>query len=196
MKVEREQVYETYNHRLLWVAATKNLEEAESQRPDAKYFALSAMYLYFAAFEGYLNWLGDRIAPDIWKTERTFFSCPPHKGTVGKLRYLHQMLYDADLDFSQGSPQTVQELEALRNRIAHPKTEAGKRIVKHLSHHFPPPYASNLEKTVSPLKARQAKAHLESLAECLHQKARLKHGDCIVELKPFNGPSSFSISDF
>lgn len=64
MKKERNQYFETYNHVILWNTAKLNLESAcESEKSKMEY-SLAAMLLFFFAFEGYLNWLGSRLAQE------------------------------------------------------------------------------------------------------------------------------------
>jgi hypothetical protein len=90
MKKERKQSFETYNHRILWGAAEKNLGLAVPSNENAKYFALGAMFLFFSAFEGYLNWLGTRIAPEVWEDERQFFFALSLSGNSRKVPILEQ----------------------------------------------------------------------------------------------------------
>ena len=130
MKIERQQAFETYNHGILWRATQINLQLATSPNKDAKFFALGSMLLSVLAFEGYLNWLGSRIAPKVWKDERQFFSKKPFRGTLGKYRYLAELLHLPAPDPSQDAFQTAKRLLKLRDRIVHPKTEAGNRSVK------------------------------------------------------------------
>ena len=53
MKKEREQKYEIFNHRILWITAQRNLASSRDSEDDALYFALSAMLMMYFAFEGY-----------------------------------------------------------------------------------------------------------------------------------------------
>lgn len=112
------------------MAAEKNLLQATPSNTDAKFFELGAMFLFFAAFEGYLNWLGTRIAPEVWKDERHFFRAAPFQGTLGKYRFLAKILHISDPDSSQGPFQTANDLLDLRNMVAHPKAEAGEKPAK------------------------------------------------------------------
>lgn len=187
MKKERKQTFEAYNHRVLWGAAERNLQQTTSSTKDAKFFSLGAMFLFFAAFEGYLNWLGARIAPDVWQDERQFFSRSPFQGTLGKYLFLAKILQLSNPDPSKGSFRTAKNLLKLRNMVAHPKAEAGERLVKFKEGYPPPPYQSELEKKVSPEAARRARKHLKELAEELHREAKQVYSSKIHESNAF-GP--------
>ena len=185
MKKERKQTFETYNHRILWGAAERNLRQATPSNRDAKFFSLGAMFLFSAAFEGYLNWLGTRIAPEVWEDERQFFSRSPFLGTLGKYRFLAKILHLPNPDPSQGPFRTAKNLFKLRNMVAHPKVEAGERLVKSKDGYFPPHYQSELEKKVSPKAASRAKDHLKELAEGLHREAKQAYSSNIHESNAF-----------
>lgn len=188
MKKEREQSFITYNHRILWQAGEKNLQLVTSSSGDA-------MFLFFVAFEGYLNWLGSRIAPEVWEEERQFFSCSPFQGTLGKYRFLAKLLCLPNPDPSQGPYQTAKDLLKLRDMVAHPKAEAGERVVKFKEEYFPPYYQSELEKKVSPDAAIRAKDHLEKLAEGLHRKAKQVYSSNIHESKAFGRTLGTELTD-
>lgn len=195
MKKIRQQKFETYNHRILWGAANRNLQLATSSNEDAKYFSLGAMFLFFSAFEGYLNWLGTRIAQEVWEDERQFFSRTPYLGTLGKYQLLAKILCLPDPDSSQRPFQTAIDLLKLRNMVAHPKPEAGKRLVKFKNGNFPPSYHSELEKKVSPDAANRARDDLKKLAEALHCKAKRAYSGNVHESAAFGPMLGVEITD-
>ncbi len=195
MKIERQRTFETYNHRILWGAAERNLRLATSSNEDGKFFALGAMFLFFAAFEGYLNWLGTRITPEVWKDERQFFSRVPFQGTLGKYQFLAKHLRLPTPDPSEGPFQTAKELLKLRDMVAHPKTEEGEKPVKFTEEHFPPLYQSELEKRVSPDAASRAKDHLKTLAEDLHREAKQAYSSNVKETSAFGPLLGIEITD-
>lgn len=177
------------------MAAEKNLLHATSSNKEAKFFALSAMFLFFAAFEGYLNWLGSRVAPEVWKDERQFFSRSPFQGTLGKYRFLATIIHISNPDPSQGPFQTANDLLELRNMVAHPKTEAGEKQVKFAEGYFPPLHESELGKKVSPEKALRAKNHLKELADELHREAKLAYPSNVHESDAFGSFLGATITD-
>lgn len=192
----QQQKFEIYNHRILWAAAERNVALAnDPNNQDAKFFALGSMFLFFAAFEGYLNWLGTRIAPEVWKEEREFFSRSPFKGTLGKYRFLATILRLPDPDPSQGPFQTATDLLKLRDMVAHPKSEAGERSVKCRKGDFPQHYQSELEKKVSADAATRARDHLKELADALHCEANEAYSGNIHESEAFGVILGTEITD-
>ena len=79
--------------------------------------------------------------------------------------------------------------------VAHPKAEAGERLVKFTEGHFPPRYQSELEKKVSPDAASRAKNHLEKLAEELHREAEQIYSSNVHELSAFGLLTGTEITD-
>ena len=187
MKKIRKQTFEKYNYRILWGAAERNLRLAVPSNKDAKFFSLGAMFLFFAAFEGYLNWLGTRIVPEVWEDEKQFFSRTPYQGTLGKYRFLAKILHLPDPDPGQGAFQTAKDLLVLRDMVAHPKPEACEKQVKFKEGYFPPHYQSELGKKVSPGAANRARDHLKELAEALHSEAKQVYSANVHEAEAF-GP--------
>lgn len=195
MKKKRKQAFETYNHRILWGAAERNLRLSTPSNNDAKFFSLSAMFLFFVAFEGYLNWLGTRIAAEVWKDERQFFSRAPYQGTLGKYRFLAKILQLPDPNPGQGAFKTATDLRNLRDMVAHSKPEAGERQVKVKEGYFPKSYQSELEKKISPTAARRAENDLKKLAEELHCRAREAYSANVHESKAFGPILGTEITD-
>jgi len=149
------------------------------------FHALGAMLLYFFAFEGYLNWLGNRVAPEVWQEEREFFSRPPYQGGLGKYRFLAKVVRLPAPDASQGPFQTAKDLLKLRDMAVHPKAEAGDRLVKFADGHFPMDYRGRLAEKVSPKKAGRARDHLAELAEDLHREAKASYPELVWEDEAF-----------
>lgn len=56
--------YESYAHRLLWDSSQRHLSIAEEHPEDSWMLHLSAGLLAAAAFEAYLNYLGEEILPN------------------------------------------------------------------------------------------------------------------------------------
>ena len=167
MKKEREQKYEIYNHRILWITAHKNLALSRASEDDALFFALSAMLMMYFAFEGYLNWLGNLIAPEVWHNEKEFFNRPPYQATLGKYLYLSKILVLQAPNKSEGLFQTAKELQQLRDKVVHPRSESGKRSVKFAEGKFPRNYQSWLSTKVSAKKRDRAEKDIEALGNMI-----------------------------
>lgn len=194
MKKELLEKYEVYNHRILWSTACKNLKLALEVPGDQMFFSLASMLLFYFAFEGYLNWIGDLIVPEVWKKERDFFSREPYQGTLGKYLFLCRMLGLPLPEASQGAFQRVKELQQLRDMAVHPRAERGRRAVKLAEGYFPPIYRRRLEEKVSLRKAEHAKKDLNSLCDELHKAARQHYPDIVTETEPFSGAFGFQIA--
>ncbi|HET8761246.1 MAG TPA: hypothetical protein VFN94_09265, partial [Nitrospiria bacterium] len=72
---------EIFNHRLLWHTA-ESLAERGRENEEGSYhaFLASVLFAYFA-MEALLNFLGSRLAPEVWAKEKEFFSTKPYRGT-------------------------------------------------------------------------------------------------------------------
>jgi len=195
MKKEREQKYEAYNHRILWATAQKNLAKSRESENDALYFALSAMLMMYFSFEGYLNWLGNSIAPEVWEMEREFFNKPPYQGTLGKYLFLSKVLVLESPDKSKPPFQTVKDLQQLRDRAVHPRAERGTKNVKYSEGKFPQHHRSWLSTKVSAKKRDDAEKNIQQLVIELHQAAKVHYPDIVDTSEPFGGMLGFSITD-
>jgi len=197
MKKQRQQRFEAYNHRVLWRIGLRILDSAISSEdgPVQLQYSLGAILLLFFAFEGYMNWLGDRISPEVWEYEKDFFSRGPYQGPLGKYCFLAKILGLPRPDTSRGRFQTAKAVLNLRDMAVHPKTEAGKRQVKYAEGHFAPQYMSKLSQRVSLKKATCAKEHLGILAESLHERARVAYPEEIHEKQAFGSMLGVDITD-
>ncbi len=195
MKKEREQKYETYNHRILWATAQKNLAQSRASENDALYFALSALLMMYFSFEGYLNWLGHLIAPEVWEIEKDFFNKPPYRGTLGKYLFLSKVLVLESPDKSKGPFQTVKELQQLRDKAVHPRVERGTKNVKYSEGKVPPRHRSWLSTKVSDQKRDIAEKNIQQLVNELHQAAKVHYPDIVDTSEPFVGILGFAITD-
>lgn len=196
MKNERKQTFEIYNHRILWITAQKNLSLSRTPDNNALFYSLAAMLMMFFAFEGYLNWLGHLISPEIWDEEREFFNRPPYQGTLGKYLFLAKILVLPTPDQSKGPFKTVKELQILRDKAVHPRRESGTRNVKFTEGHFPPNYKSWLSEKVSSQKKDRAEKDIQALANELHQAAKVHYSNIITDSEPFTGILGSEITDY
>lgn len=196
MKKEREQKYEVYNHRILWATAQKNLAKSRESEDDALYFALSSMLMMYFSFEGYLNWLGHLIAPEVWEMERDFFKKPPYQGTLGKYLFLSKVLVLESPDKSKAPFQTVKDLQQLRDRAVHTRVETGNKEVRYSEGKFPPNHRSWLSTKVTTKKRDNAENDIQQLVSELHQAAKVHYPDIVLTSEPFGEMLGFSITDY
>jgi len=110
--------------RSLWVAAKRLHIDAEADSPPNTWRLVGATICAASAMEGFLNDLGSRIAPAEFADERTYFSGPKHRGTLGKLKFLAERVGLA-LDWGRRPLQSLRELDGIRNSLVHPRTVYG-----------------------------------------------------------------------
>ena len=158
-------------HRFMWAIVEEQAELANTLEHDWSNPALVAMVFAFHAMEAYLNYVGLRLAPDIWQNEREHFRA---SGFKGKLR---EVMERAGLNWEPGKRplQTVLGLEKLRNAIAHGKPEKRAGTVTHSSDAAPPYPAFSLRTMFTP-KAKMPKAvhDVEQLANEIQKAAKPK----------------------
>jgi hypothetical protein len=73
---------EEYLHKDTWRVVKRQFDRPEDSRKGALYDDLVAMVFSFHTLEGYLNFVGDKISPQLWKNEREEFK---KTGILGKL---------------------------------------------------------------------------------------------------------------
>ena len=109
---------EEYLHKVVWRVVQRQIDYAERNPKGALYDDLAAMVFAFQALEGYLNFAGEKIAPDLWRDEKSQFS---NDGIAGKLAAICECCGLAPPDYGRRPYRTVRELKKLRNTVAHPR---------------------------------------------------------------------------
>jgi len=113
----------SFLHRVLWRVVQMQGEIAkERQGRGAFYNYLVSMVFALHTVEAYLNFIGELLAPAIWKDERNYFRKEPYRGFEGKLRKVLELV-SIPWAVADRPLKTVLELKELRDLIAHPKTE-------------------------------------------------------------------------
>lgn len=161
----------------------------------AKHFSLSIITMSFFAFEGYMNWLGELLLPEVWQSEREFFRRKPYFGTLGKCKLIARTLHIEDFDESTHPLNAVVGLQSVRDQIVHPKSERGERNVEHDYPEPPPNYTGRLADLVTPALARQAMIDLESIANRIHSECRRHFPNHFPSSKPFSGLIGYETTD-
>jgi len=168
-----QQKYGVLNHRILWNCAQNNLILGQKRGNNASYFNLTAMTMAYFAFEGYLNYLGELIAPEVWKEERQFFSRKPYNGTIGKYLFLMKITVQFEPSSNRRPFLTVKKLVELRHFVAHSRPETGQRTARvSKKTGFPTQYQNKLSKMVSRTKANHAMQDVENVLKTLHEGAK------------------------
>jgi hypothetical protein len=122
---------EHYTHRSLWSAAEILRQRGRPDQDAFGIFVMASMLFVYLSFEAYLNDLGIRVSPKMWKDEKAAFGRGQYRGTLGKAEYLAGELR---LPLSRGSRpfQTVVELDHRRDMVVHGHTEILDREVQYL----------------------------------------------------------------
>jgi hypothetical protein len=159
---------EVFTHRVLWSTCQRHMQVARSEEKGSWYFYLTAMLMGFMTFEAYVNFLGTKLEPELWKEERTAFNTRPYKGTNGKLLKLCELHEVPFPDKGRRPFQTVCRLNELRDIVAHGKPDEFEFTVRHPPEMNPATIKYSLDDYVSAMKAEQAVADLKLLIESLH----------------------------
>jgi hypothetical protein len=119
---------EIFSHRLLWHTA-QSLHKRASKEPSGSYHGyLAAVMFTFFASEAFLNFLGEKVAPDEWSQERDVFSKDPYRGTYGKLRLLCERL---KLKPGSNRPwSSLEELAEARFAVVHARPDRVDQVFK------------------------------------------------------------------
>ncbi len=166
---------EEYVHKAVWQVVKRQLAHAEANPKKALLDDLVAMVFTSHALEGYANFLGQKVAPDLWKDERERFK---ETGLFGKLAALHERCGLEALKEGRRPHSTIQELKRLRNGIAHPKTRATVSRKEYAEGKEPPmPPMSYLEEVVSHERAIRAMQDVKEVVGRLHAAAVVRFPD-------------------
>jgi hypothetical protein len=136
-------------HRECWEVVLEHQALANSRDRGWYRPSLVAMMFAFHAVEAYLNFVGELLAPDIWKNEREYFKKMPYRGFHGKLRKVAELV-GLTADESARPLKTVLELKTLRDLIAHGRSEAFEGAIAHGRDEESPYPVSTLRSKVLP----------------------------------------------
>lgn len=180
----------TFSYEILWRAALTALDMAEVKDPRIRpdHLSIHCILSGFLAFEGFINFVGDEIAPETWKTEKEFFSRSKFKGIVGKVEYLFSLFPNVELKKGEEPYQTFSRVKETRDNLAH------NRVI-HYAEVTPDGDCSLLTKWEdfdTPEKVRPALQRLKELAELIRIEAvkLLKEDYALSHLhhEAFEGP--------
>ena len=174
-----------YLHRTVWRVVIRQIEYAEANPTGALYDYLVAMVFALHSIEGYINFLGERVAPELWEDERATF-----KGAslTEKLKVVCERCGIGAPPKGKRPYSTVLELKGLRDKIVHPKTQTIKRSIGFDADHPPPLFAESLLATlVSPQKALRARDDVKRIVHELHNAAVAKFPNLGLGDDPLEG---------
>jgi len=189
-----EKTGESFPHRTLWRCATIQLERAKSVQKGRFYFDLSAILMAYLAYEAYINFVGDRLDPETWKNEKTFFSQPEYYGIEGKLKRIRELCSNFAIDSSRRPYQTVIELGRFRSSVVHAKIHRYQKSVEHHVDHEPDWWPESAFSSLSAQKVQRAIDDTESFIEYLHSQIKPFISDVWFGDKALQGPTGYATS--
>lgn len=183
---------ERFLHRELWRVVERQLEHAASNPQGAFYDDLVAMVFALHTLEAYLNFSGERLAPDIWKDERNYFRNEPYRGFQGKLKKVMELAGMPISDTTGRPNSTIELLKRLRDLIAHAKPEKINQIIEHPVDEEPDFHTTTLGMLITNDNVIIAKEDIEQFIELLHEYAKRKTTDIWFQGKALSGPLQYN----
>lgn len=181
---------ENFNHRLLWFIVKRQLEHGVSKPAGANHDDLVAMVFALHSMEAYLNFIGERLAPDVWAKEREYFSKAPYRGFSGKMKKVLELVQLEEPSRDSRPYSTIWLLKNLRDQIAHPKTERYAFSASHAPDDIGAFYVAPFQGLVTRENAQKAYEDVEAFADSIHNLAKTRLRDVIVGDQAFRGPLS------
>ena len=170
-KVRTQIEGERFLHKDLWRVVERQLEHAVGTPRGAFYDDLVAMVFALLALEAYLNFVGERVAPQIWADERNFFRKEPYRGFDGKLRKILELVGITEPPRDARPYSTVWVLKDLRDLIAHAKPMKFDSVVEHGVDEEPSIFHSPLRDVITHENAERAKEDIKTFIETIHTAA-------------------------
>lgn len=184
---------ESLIHRQLWRIVELQDDLSAERQVGSFYTDLVAMVFAFHTIEAYLNFVGERLAPEIWQDERNFFRKEPYRGFGGKLRKVMELVGLPGLDPASRPLKTVLELKKLRDTIAHAKPEKLVDPIYHSEKTEPPPVVSTLSQLVAEQKRAVAISDVKQFLEHVHSLALPKVKDVRFGSEALHGPLQYVV---
>lgn len=158
-------------HVLLWRVVNEQNKETQERKEGWLYPSMVTRVFAYHTVEAYLNYVGERIAPEIWQDERNFFRNEPYRGALGKLRKVMDLVGLPWIP-SDRPLKTVLELKEIRDLIAHGKTEKLRAELIHPQNTEPAYPVSTLRECLAS-KDELAKAlpDVEEFLNSIHRRA-------------------------
>ena len=183
---------ERFLHKDLWRVVERQLDHAADTPKGAFYDDLVAMVFASHALEAYLNFVGGRIAPEVWKDEREFFRREPYRGFDGKVRKVLDLVALPEPNRDARPYSTVWLLKDLRDQIAHAKPVTFSSVVEHGADEEPSMLHSPLRDIVSRENAVRARDDIRQFIDIIHKAAIPKVNDIWFGEAAFGGTLQYS----
>jgi hypothetical protein len=160
---------ESYLHKILWRVVQRQIEHSED-RPKGPFddHRIVIMVFAFHTLEAYLNFVGERLDPELWDNERNEKSISSFSGKMAKVLGLCNI---REPDKDSRPYRTVLELKKLRDMIAHGKIEKFSEVVDD-AHDSPlQRYETSLDRLVTPVNACIAVDDTREFIDMVHKAA-------------------------
>jgi hypothetical protein len=191
---------ENFTHKSLWSVVDRQIENAKARQAGSLFDLLPAMVFALLSFEAYLNFLGERLASDIWKDERNFFKRLPYRGFDGRVRKVFELCKIPEMDRAERPYSTVWKLKDLRDLIAHGKSEKISMTLEHQDDASRSFYNVELYKLVSLENTYHARDDIHFVSLKLHRAEKEvfdgstpRRTDPWFGTDPFAGSRGFSV---
>jgi len=160
---------ETFSHEILWRASQSALHTASVAHADVRpdHLAIQSLLCGFLAFEGFINLVGEEIAPEVWKEERAFFGKGDFRGISGKVDYLFTRFSSVQLKKGEEPYQTFRRLKSTRDDLAHNRVFRFDEVTSNER----PAFLTMWDEFDSPAKVEQSLIRLKELAEMIRLEA-------------------------
>lgn len=163
---------EEYVHKAVWLVAKRQISHAEAHPKGAQFDHLVARVFASHALEGYANFLGEKVAPELLADERTRFR---KTGLGGKLLALYERCGLPAPEKGRRPWSTIRKLKRLRDCIAHPRTQTTNKTTEYVDGKEPPLFAKSwMDRVVSHQNAVLAMEDVKAIVDLLHQAAMVR----------------------
>lgn len=178
---------ELYIHKELWRIAERQVKRASRKHRYAFYDDLTALVFIFLSFEGYLNYIGEKLAPELWKEERKKL-----RTVDDKAKKIFDLCSVPEPNKEDKPYKSVWLLRDLRDRIVHskPSKETFSGFYEHSSEtdlSLPSLYISPLEDLITHSKVLEAKSDIKKVVCFIHQAAKESFKNLYFEPDPLGG---------
>lgn len=176
---------EEFLHREVWRVVERQVDRTATNPSGGFYDDLVAMVFAFLALEGYVNFMLQKVEPELWNGNKQLRY---HTPTLKKLRMLHARCGLPEIDEGAQPYCTAVELHELRNTIAHPKMISTAHEVAYDDGAEPPLFAPGiLEQKISRAAAIRARDDVREIANRLHVAATQTFPKADLGPDPFCG---------
>lgn len=181
---------ETRMHIMLWnMSGMFQNMLAKKSRNEIKYLHSNILLLHYFTFEAYLNFLGQKVEPKIWKKEKEFFNKENfngEKGTLGKFWFLAEKCkYNNDFEKGIEPYQFINRLSSIRDFFVHARPEIHETEIVWNNVGMPEQAENFLDKNVNGKNVDKSFKYVKDIIQKLHDQANTLYGYDSNIIEPF-----------